>query len=150
MGRKRKARHAGVGTPAGSWVCGVCEHSNLQSWKACRTCRCPADATEAQIKTLRADYDDSPMQSRPYQALQENYDPKPGDRKRKKKPYACAKCRYRAARVGEIVVSGGSMSALFDMQTQRFTYVACGKCGFTEFYYGHIDVVTGTLDLLIT
>ena len=48
--------------------------------------------------------------------------------------YECSKCNNREAETGEIRTTGSGLSRFLNLQNQRFGYVACGSCGYTEFY----------------
>jgi predicted nucleic-acid-binding Zn-ribbon protein len=55
-------------------------------------------------------------------------------------PYTCVKCGGSAAETGQIRTSGGALSAMFDVSSERFTYVSCARCGYTEFWRGELGV----------
>ncbi|MFB6154493.1 MAG: zinc ribbon domain-containing protein [Haloferacaceae archaeon] len=46
----------------------------------------------------------------------------------------CPKCGHDDATVGTISTTGGGLSKMFDIQTNRFRTVSCTNCGFTELY----------------
>lgn len=46
----------------------------------------------------------------------------------------CPKCGHGATEVGEIATTGGGLSKLFDIQTNRFQVVSCTNCGYSELY----------------
>ena len=46
----------------------------------------------------------------------------------------CPKCGHDEADVGSISTTGGGLSKLFDIQTNKFRAVSCTNCGYTEFY----------------
>ena len=48
--------------------------------------------------------------------------------------YECPKCKHREAETGEIRTTGDGASRYMNLQNQKFGYVACGNCGFCEFY----------------
>ena len=48
--------------------------------------------------------------------------------------YECPKCKHREAETGEIRTTGDGASRYLNLQNQKFGYVACGNCGFCEFY----------------
>ena len=65
-----------------------------------------------------------------------------------KSPYSCRKCGHAAYETGEIRASGGVWSSLFDLETERFSFVACAKCQYTEFYRTELSNLQKVLDLL--
>ncbi len=48
--------------------------------------------------------------------------------------YTCPKCQNKTYKVGEMRATGGFLSKVFDVQTEKFSYVCCERCGYTEFY----------------
>lgn len=48
--------------------------------------------------------------------------------------YTCIKCGNKTYEVGEIRATGGIISKIFDVQTEKFSYTACSRCSFSEFY----------------
>jgi predicted nucleic-acid-binding Zn-ribbon protein len=46
----------------------------------------------------------------------------------------CLRCSGGEFDTGEIRVSGGFWSRIFDVQNKKYSAVTCQKCGFTEFY----------------
>jgi predicted nucleic-acid-binding Zn-ribbon protein len=46
----------------------------------------------------------------------------------------CPKCGHDEADVGSISTTGGGLSKMFDIQTNKFRAVSCTNCGYTEFY----------------
>jgi predicted nucleic-acid-binding Zn-ribbon protein len=53
----------------------------------------------------------------------------PGDDER-----GCPKCGCQEADVGSVSMTGGGLSKMFDIQTNKFQVVPCTDCGYTEFY----------------
>ena len=51
--------------------------------------------------------------------------------------YECPKCRHREAETGEIRTTGSGFSRFLNLQNQKFSYLACSNCGYTEFYRMH-------------
>ena len=51
-----------------------------------------------------------------------------------RKSYECSKCNNSEAETGEIRTTGSGISRCLNLQNQKFGYMACGACGFTEFY----------------
>ena len=48
--------------------------------------------------------------------------------------WSCLRCSSRQFEAGEIRVSGGFWSRIFDVQNKKYSAVTCDKCGYTEFY----------------
>ena len=48
--------------------------------------------------------------------------------------FECSKCKHREAETGKIRTTGDGASRDMNLQNQKFGYIACNKCGFTEFY----------------
>ena len=48
--------------------------------------------------------------------------------------YECSKCKHREAETGKIRTTGDGASRYMILQNQKFGYIACANCGFTEFY----------------
>ncbi len=48
--------------------------------------------------------------------------------------YSCNKCGNSTYETGEIRATGGILSKIFDVQNKKFSYIACARCHFTEFY----------------
>jgi hypothetical protein len=48
--------------------------------------------------------------------------------------WSCPKCLNKEFESGEIRVSGGFWSRIFDVQNKKYTAVSCEKCSYTEFY----------------
>jgi len=60
----------------------------------------------------------------------------------------CRKCRSTERKTGEFRASGGLISSFFDFATERFTYVSCGGCGYTEFYNQRLGTGSRIIDFL--
>ena len=48
--------------------------------------------------------------------------------------YTCPKCGSKTYQVGQMRATGGTLSKIFDIQTEKFSSVTCEKCKYTEFY----------------
>ncbi|MFB6097292.1 MAG: zinc ribbon domain-containing protein [Haloferacaceae archaeon] len=59
--------------------------------------------------------------------------------------YGCPKCGHTDAEVGAISTTGGGLSKMFDIQTNRFNVVSCTNCGYSELYR---DRGSGASDLV--
>jgi len=57
--------------------------------------------------------------------------------------HGCPKCGHEETDVGTISTTGGGLSKMFDIQTNRFTVVSCTNCGYSELYR---DVGSGASD----
>ena len=57
----------------------------------------------------------------------------------------CPKCGHTDANVGSISTTGGGLSKMFDVQTNKFQVVSCTNCGYSEFYR---DVGSTSSDLV--
>lgn len=57
----------------------------------------------------------------------------------------CPKCGHDGTDVGEISTTGGGLSKMFDIQTNRFQVVSCTNCGYSERYR---DVRSGPSDIV--
>ncbi|MEZ9820029.1 zinc ribbon domain-containing protein [Shewanella sp. 10N.286.45.A1] len=61
--------------------------------------------------------------------------------------WTCIKCNHREFETGEIRVSGGFWSRIFDMQNKRYYAVTCSNCSYTEFYKGKSSALGNAFDL---
>jgi predicted nucleic-acid-binding Zn-ribbon protein len=48
--------------------------------------------------------------------------------------YTCPKCDNHSYQIGQMRATGGTLSKIFDVQTEKFTSVTCERCTYTEFY----------------
>lgn len=48
--------------------------------------------------------------------------------------YICPKCQNKTYKIGQMRATGGTLSKIFDVQSQRFSSVSCDRCSYTEFY----------------
>jgi hypothetical protein len=48
--------------------------------------------------------------------------------------YHCPKCGKSGYDTGEIRVSGGFWTKIFNIENRRFVSISCKNCGYTEFY----------------
>ena len=60
--------------------------------------------------------------------------------------WSCPKCGYRDYDTGEIRVSGGFWSRIFDVQNKKYSAVTCEKCSYTEFYKGSSSTLGNVFD----
>lgn len=61
--------------------------------------------------------------------------------------YKCPKCNNRSYTTGEMRATGGILSKIFDVQTQKFTAVTCERCTYTEFYKSKTSAISNIFDL---
>ncbi|CAI8410932.1 MAG: Uncharacterised protein [Acidimicrobiales bacterium AG-410-I20] len=50
------------------------------------------------------------------------------------KSFSCPKCHGNEYEAGQIRTTGSGLSRFLDLQNQKFGFVACTNCGYTEFY----------------
>ncbi|MBL4707972.1 MAG: zinc ribbon domain-containing protein [Flavobacteriales bacterium] len=48
--------------------------------------------------------------------------------------YTCPKCSNNSYQTGEMRATGGMLSKIFDVQTEKYTSVTCQRCSYTDFY----------------
>jgi len=60
--------------------------------------------------------------------------------------WSCPKCNHSSFDTGEIRVSGGFWSRIFDVQNKKYTAVTCEKCQYTEFYKGSSSTLGNVFD----
>jgi len=56
------------------------------------------------------------------------------------------RCENKDYETGEIRVSGGFWSRIFDVQNKKYSAVTCTKCGYTEFYKGSSSTLGNVFD----
>jgi predicted nucleic-acid-binding Zn-ribbon protein len=64
--------------------------------------------------------------------------------------YACRKCGHMGYETGEFRASGGRWSSWFDFDTERFSFVACERCRYTEFYRVRLGQLGRVVDFLLS
>ena len=62
--------------------------------------------------------------------------------------WVCPKCNCPTRDTGEIRASGGFWSSFFDVSTNRFAYVSCTRCKYTEFYKTNLSGLSKVIDFL--
>ena len=62
--------------------------------------------------------------------------------------YVCPKRDCRSCEVGEIRAAGSIMSAVFDVESKRFTTVTCTNCKFTEIHKAESSDIAKILDMI--
>jgi predicted nucleic-acid-binding Zn-ribbon protein len=60
----------------------------------------------------------------------------------------CSKCRHTKFHAGEVRGTGGLASSLFNVQSEKFSYVACAACGYTELYKKPLSDLQKVFDFL--
>jgi predicted nucleic-acid-binding Zn-ribbon protein len=115
--------------PSYDWTCPVCKSPVARSDCACANCGCPAEVTGAEVEQRRSVYAGPEYGTEPHEALTDGTFAVVGGH-----PYSCIKRRHDRCRVGEIRAAGGFVSAVFELQTERFSYVSCARCRYTEFF----------------
>ena len=48
------------------------------------------------------------------------------------KQFDCPKCKHTGAKVDKLAMSGTGLSRFMDIQLNKFAFVSCLNCGFTE------------------
>ena len=61
----------------------------------------------------------------------------------------CPKCGHAETDVGAISTTGGGLSKLFDIQTNRFDVVSCTTCGYSELYRGDTSGASDIVDVFL-
>ena len=61
--------------------------------------------------------------------------------------WICPKCSNTRYDTGEIRVTGGFLSKIFDVQGKRFTTVTCSNCSYTEMYKAETSMLGNVFDL---
>jgi len=61
--------------------------------------------------------------------------------------YKCPKCNNRTYQIGQMRATGGTLSKIFDVQTQKFSSVTCERCSYTEFYKTKTSGLSNVFDL---
>ena len=61
--------------------------------------------------------------------------------------YHCRKCDNDTCTVGQMRATGGTLSKIFDVQTEKYTSVTCDNCTYTEFYKSKTSAISNVFDL---
>ncbi|HCG90842.1 MAG TPA: GTP-binding protein [Dehalococcoidia bacterium] len=64
--------------------------------------------------------------------------------------YSCDKCGDSHYSEGKVNVAGAGLTRFLNIQNNRFVYVACSSCGYTEFYRAGKSGAAATLLDLFT
>ena len=63
--------------------------------------------------------------------------------------YICPKCGKKGyPEVGELNITSGLIGRILNLQSERFTYIACRRCRFTEIYKTETSGLSNILDFL--
>jgi len=60
--------------------------------------------------------------------------------------YTCPKCANKTYELGQMRATGGTLSKIFDIQTEKFSSVTCEKCKYTEFYKASTSSLSNIFD----
>ncbi|MBO8170037.1 MAG: hypothetical protein H0Z35_12775 [Thermoanaerobacteraceae bacterium] len=60
--------------------------------------------------------------------------------------FKCSKCGNVGARTKRLAMSGTGLSRMFDIQMNKYLFVSCTSCGYTEVYNLHILEGKGNFD----
>ena len=105
------------------WRCKACENVNPSGAESCSTCGCPASSTSVEIDAYAAKY-----------------------HAESGKKFQCAKCQHPEFDTGEIRASGGILSSVLEVESEKFAFVSCKRCGYTEFYRGDRNFLRNIFD----
>lgn len=62
--------------------------------------------------------------------------------------FKCSKCGGTDYKVGEIRAAGGFWTKVFDIQSEKFSYISCKNCSYTEFYNARSSQLGNIFDFL--
>jgi predicted nucleic-acid-binding Zn-ribbon protein len=105
------------------WSCLACEASNEATAQRCTRCECPSTPNATEVESHKAHFASTHG-----------------------KPYECFKCGHGKYEVGEARMSGGMLSSFFEVESEKFSFVACARCGYTEFYRGKRSALRNLAD----
>jgi hypothetical protein len=60
--------------------------------------------------------------------------------------FKCVKCGHHDYETGEMRATGGTFSKIFDVQNKKFSYIACARCKYTEFYKASTGALSNIFD----
>ncbi|MBO3276334.1 zinc ribbon domain-containing protein [Pseudomonas schmalbachii] len=106
------------------WTCLACDEPNDADSSSCIKCGCPSNASAVEVEAHR------------HKMLTVQG-----------KEYRCQKCNHDKYQVGETRNAGGLMSSVFEIETEKFSFIACARCGYTEFYRGEKSMLRNLFDL---
>lgn len=67
-----------------------------------------------------------------------------------KSVWQCVKCGNQTCDIGEMRVSGGALSSIFDVENKSFTTVTCKQCAYTELYRIRRSKLDNIFDFVVT
>ena len=130
--------------PGYNWTCHVCRTPNSKEETHCIQCSCPAKASGIEIQQRLKAYTGPIHESAVDTPLADGTQAQTG-----KQAYCCSKCGHNRCRVGNIRTSGSFLSAVFEVESERFCYIACGRCRYTEFYQCDSSALGQMFDFLV-
>lgn len=63
--------------------------------------------------------------------------------------FTCMKCGNTGYIMGRISTTGGILTKIFNLQSNKFNTLSCGKCGYTELYKTNTSGLENVTDLFI-
>ena len=63
--------------------------------------------------------------------------------------YSCMKCSHTDCTEDQIRVSGGRLSSIFGIETNKYRVVVCDHCKFSEVYQGKVGVGDQIMDFFV-
>lgn len=61
--------------------------------------------------------------------------------------YTCPKCGHHNYKTGQMRATGGTLSKIFDVQTEKYTSITCERCTYTEFFKAKTSAMSNIFDL---
>lgn len=61
--------------------------------------------------------------------------------------YQCPRCSNTGYETGQLRATGGFLSKVFDVQSQKFTTVTCKRCRYTELFKAESSMLGNIFDL---
>ncbi|MFC3195774.1 zinc ribbon domain-containing protein [Marinicella sediminis] len=62
--------------------------------------------------------------------------------------YQCRACGHREYEERQIRASGGGISALFDVQNEKYRVITCHRCKYSELYQGTVGAGQAAIDFI--
>lgn len=112
--------------PDYAWTCQICHHTNAAELDVCSQCQGSAIQSGLGIEAAKTAYHASGQHQ-----------------------YQCFKCSHNRFESGEIRASSGMLSSMFELEGERFVFISCQNCRYTEFYRGDKSSVSSVLDFLV-
>ncbi|MFQ6016277.1 MAG: zinc ribbon domain-containing protein [Anaerolineae bacterium] len=63
--------------------------------------------------------------------------------------FVCAKCGSEAGKVKTLAMTGAGVTRFFDIQANRYIFVSCDNCGYTEVFDAEVLKGTDTLGTVL-